>query len=95
MCLKYLQEIQVYREIFFSLPYVLNCMSNAGFTRASDLTWMRVVSGIADLLTANVLNSGFIQFDSIQQPRRATYIVADFTFAFHLGFLSGFSSGHR
>lgn len=53
-----------------------------------------MLGSVADLLTADVFNSGFIQFCCIFYPEGASYISAKFTLAFHLGSLPHFSSGH-
>lgn len=61
-------------KIYF-LPCVLNYMSSPGFTRLADLTWIKVFNGVADLLTANVVNSGRIQLNSSNPEGPATLLL--------------------
>lgn len=56
---------------------------------------MTVFGSVACLLTAEVLDSGFIQFCDVIHPEGASYASAEFTLVCHLGSLPDISSGHR
>lgn len=70
------------------LPYILNCILTPELLL--DLTLVRVFGSVADLLTAEVLNSGFTEFCCVIRPERASYVSPEFTLALHLDSLPDF-----
>ena len=72
-------------SFLLSLPYVLNYISTPELLL--DLTSVRVFGSVADLLTAEVLNSGFTEFCYVIHPKGASFVSAEFILAFHLDFL--------